>query len=121
MSAAMLDHLDVLEIRLHAAKRANERIPLDGEHRLADFINRDDYRHGIRRAFSEVEGFEEWMVSPLLDAFYRTEAFESDVADFASGFLSSLWPPARPAPEAEASRDGSGALNPLSEKDQANG
>jgi hypothetical protein len=76
VKAEPLDPITMLEIRLYAATRAAERIPSQGEHRIADFITRDDYRHGVRRAFREGEGFEEWMVTPLLRAFDEAEALE---------------------------------------------
>jgi hypothetical protein len=70
----MLDPITTLQIRMHALTRANERVPREGEHRLADFITIDDYRHGVRRAFADEEGFEEWMVTPLLKEFDEAEA-----------------------------------------------
>jgi hypothetical protein len=87
----MLDPITTLQIRMHALTRANERVPREGEHRLADFITIDDYRHGVRRAFADEEGFEEWMVTPLLKQFDEAEAFHEAGMSLASGMLGRLF------------------------------
>lgn len=85
-----LDMLTCLEIDIEAVTHCTERPNFDETRAPIHQMTDEDYRAGIRKVFADVDGWEEWMVEPLLTEYRKEKAIQQVAQDMAETIVGSL-------------------------------